>query len=198
MTDPSNRILAELSALADRVGALEQRLDIPDPDRVSQETPGATAGVAVAAAEPPGAPVPGGGEFWALEGLRERLPADPTTEHGAVMLVGSVALPDGGGVAWQETGGSEGLLESEWGARAEVFAALGHPVRLELLRRVLAGTRTTAALAADEALGTTGQLHHHLRQLLAAGWLRQAGRGVYEVPAQRIVPLLACVLGAAR
>jgi len=34
--------------------------------------------------------------------------------------------------------------------------------------------------------------------LLSAGWVRQSGRGNYEIPAARIVPLLACVLGAER
>ena len=52
--------------------------------------------------------------------------------------------------------------------------------------------------AATEGLGTTGQLHHHLRQLKAAGWLHQTGRGTYEVPARRVVPLLTMIQGARR
>jgi predicted transcriptional regulator len=71
-------------------------------------------------------------------------------------------------------------------------------VRLELLRHIVSGVRATAELAEIASLGTTGQLHHHLRQLVAAGWVRQSGRGAYEVPASRIVPLLACVTGAQR
>lgn len=55
---------------------------------------------------------------------------------------------------------------------------------------MLLGVRTTAALTDLDVVGTSGQLYHHLRPLLAAGWLRQAARGRYEVPADRVVPLL--------
>ena len=44
----------------------------------------------------------------------------------------------------------------------------------------------------------THQLHHHLRQLVAAGWLASTRRGHYEVPAARVVPLLVTVLAAHR
>lgn len=136
--------------------------------------------------------------LWALEGLRDRLADQPATESGAVLLVGSATLPTGESVAWQQGAGTAGLCEVSWEERAHVLAALAHPVRVELLRHILNGVRTTAALAEMESLGTTGQLHHHLRQLLSAGWLRQQGRGSYEVPAARIVPLLACIVAGER
>lgn len=138
------------------------------------------------------------GGFWALNGLASRLADDPTTDHGAVMIVGALTLPTGAPVSWQQTVGTRGQLETTWAERATVFAALGHPVRVELLRNIVSGTHTTSELAAIDGLGTTGQLHHHLRQLVASGWVRQSGRGSYEVPAARIVPLLACMLGAER
>ena len=144
------------------------------------------------------APPVDGDAFWALEGLNARLADDAVTAEGAVMLVGSLTLPTGAPVAWQQAAGTAGMLEVDWSDHAAVFAALGHPVRVELLRHILSGVQTTAGLAAIEGLGTTGQLHHHLRQLVSAGWVRQGGRGSYEVPAVRIVPLLACVLGVER
>ncbi|PWJ53033.1 hypothetical protein SAMN06264364_11550 [Quadrisphaera granulorum] len=69
---------------------------------------------------------------------------------------------------------------------------LGSPVRLLLVRvlRSATGSATAAELADDEALGTSGQVYHHVRQLVAAGWLRTAARGRYAVPAERVVPLL--------
>ncbi len=163
---------AELRALTDRVEALEKQPAAPGP--LSEET------------------------FWALTGLQARLDDDPSTAEGAVMLVGALTLPTGAPVSWQQSAGTAGLLETEWSDQASVFAALGHPVRIEILRQVLLGRHTTADLAALESLGTTGQLHHHLRPLMAAGWLRQSGRGSYEVPATRVVPLLACLTGAQR
>jgi len=89
------------------------------------------------------------------------------------------------------------LFEEDWADAAESFAALGHPVRLRLLREILGGRRTAAELAELEETGTTGQIYHHLRQLTGAGWLRTVGRGRYEVPGARVVPLLV-VLTAAR
>lgn len=136
--------------------------------------------------------------FWALGGLRARLAEDQTTVDGAVMVVGSLTLPDGAVAAWQQTAGTAGLLEHSWEDRAVTIGALGNPVRIEILRQILIGTTKTAELAEIDGLGTTGQLHHHLRQLVAAGWVRHSGRGSYEVPAGRIVPLLALVLGAER
>ncbi len=89
------------------------------------------------------------------------------------------------------------LLADDWSQAAETLSALAHPVRLLLLREILQGARTTAELAAHERLGTTGQLYHHLRQLVAACWLRTTARGQYSVPGERVVPVLT-VLAAAR
>jgi len=88
------------------------------------------------------------------------------------------------------------LLDADWDTAAEPLAALGHPVRLAVLRGVLTGLHTTSELAALDRLGTTGQLYHHLRQLQAAGWLRSTGRGRYDVPATRVIPLLVIVTAA--
>jgi hypothetical protein len=68
---------------------------------------------------------------------------------------------------------------------------------MRLLREILGGHRTVAELAALEGLGATGQVYHHLRQMTSAGWLHIAGRGRYEVPPGRVVPLLV-LLAAAR
>ncbi|EPR75505.1 hypothetical protein ADILRU_2048 [Leifsonia rubra CMS 76R] len=167
-------------------------------------------GERLAALEAAGAPANGGGvslddhtarqtdAFWALTSLRSRLADHPETQGGAVMLVGAVMLPTGAPVEWQQSSGTTGLFEVEWDDRAAAFAALGHPVRLELLRQILLGTHATAELAQSESLGTTGQLHHHLRQLLTSGRLKQSGRGSYDVPAARVVPPLACLVGVER
>ncbi|WP_084759660.1 ArsR/SmtB family transcription factor [Nocardia mangyaensis] len=143
-------------------------------------------------------PVVEGEQFWALTGLQSRLGDHPATADGAVMMVGSLTLPDGAPVAWQQGAGTSGMWETDWSDQAATFAALGHPVRLELLRQILSGVHATAELAETASLGTTGQLHHHLRQLVAAGWVKQSGRGSYEVPATRVVPLLVCMVGAER
>lgn len=85
----------------------------------------------------------------------------------------------------------------DWSEFARPVEALGHPVRLELVRRILTGTQTTAELLELDQFASTGQLYHHLRQLVSAGWLVSPRRGHYEVPAPRIVPLLVLTMIAA-
>lgn len=172
--------------LEQRVAALEQAV------AALTSTPRASAGPA---ASHPSSSVVGleealgaamGGELFVLDELRQRFP------DGAVAFAGHAEVADGP-VAWQWGRPTRDLLERDWDSSATPLAALGHPVRLRLLQLVLTGTQTTADLAHDPDLGTTGQLHHHLRTLIAAGWLATAGRGRYTVPPQRIVPLLVII-----
>ncbi|MEJ8635931.1 ArsR family transcriptional regulator [Streptomyces sp. NPDC006475] len=163
--------------LEERVAALERRLAaLEQADRA--------------------APRLGEGDFWALEGLKEQL-AEAGAQTGGVLFTGAVRLPTQEQYEWQYGLLSEQLLDGDWSDAADSFAALGHAVRLRLLREILGGRRTAAELTELEGLGTTGQIYHHLRQLTAAGWLHTASRGRYEVPGARVVPLLV-VLAAAR
>jgi hypothetical protein len=179
----------ELGAFAEQLRELRERVDaLERTERSGQAAPRGE----------PETTTPGDDkEFWALHALKRWQAGHPATERGAVLFTGALTLPTGEPVEWQQAGGTASLLEADWSGAAPALAALSHPVRLELLRQVLTGARTTAALAEVESLGSTGQLHHHLRQLVSAGWLRQSGRGSYEMPPTRIVALLA-ILEAAR
>jgi hypothetical protein len=205
--------------LADRIARLEQRLARLEglADQLADQRgagpaaepsgPAETAAVRTAAADAAGAgsgshPGPDApadasaardGRFWALDGLKQRV-AGP----GAVLFTGTVDLPGGEHYEWQEGHLVAALLADDWAQSAGALAALAHPVRLLLLHEILAGARTAAELAGLEQLGTTGQLYHHLRQLVAAGWLRTWMRGQYAVPAERIVPLLTLLAAARR
>jgi hypothetical protein len=164
-------------SLADRVAALEAAVAT----LMASREPDATRGEA---ADP--------GSFWVLDGLKRRVPA------GGVVFAGDVPLPTGDRFEWQWARPAGELLEGDWSELVAALAALAHPVRLRLLHRVLTGARTAAELSDDEELGTTGQLYHHLRQLVSAGWLRSSGRGRYAVPGERVVPLLVILMGAQR
>jgi DNA-binding transcriptional ArsR family regulator len=122
-------------------------------------------------------------EFWALRGLKER-----AQDGSQVLFTGSVTLPTGAHYEWQETVEVSSMLEADPTQAVAALSALAHPVRLELLHKVLHGHHTVPELV--EGLGTSGQLYHHLRQLVAEGWLTTTGRGQYEVPAVRVVPLV--------
>jgi hypothetical protein len=137
------------------------------------------------------APAPPAGAFWALEGLKQ---AEP---QPAVVYAGVVDAAGTGPVEWQMGHAAQDLLDADWSVAAGALSALGHPARLAMLRLVLRGEASTAAdLAARDDMGSSGQVYHHLRQLVAAGWLRAGGRGAHQVPPERVVPLLV-VLGAA-
>ncbi|GIE29649.1 transcriptional regulator [Actinoplanes italicus] len=131
--------------------------------------------------------------FWALEGLLDRVDAP-----GAAMITGHVTLPDGRAARWQESAGTADLLDDDWSQHVAALAALAHPVRIRLLRHVLGGACTAQDLTRIDGMGTSGQVYHHLRQLVAAGWLHTIGGGRYEVPVARIVPLLTTIMGARR
>ena len=142
---------------------------------------------------PAGEAVPDAEKFWALAGLKER-----SGGAGAVLFTGAVTLPTEERVEWQQGFEAESLLGTDWSDLSDVLGSLAHPVRLAVLRAVLDGVRTVADLGGLEGLGTSGQLYHHLRQLVASGWLRSTGRGRYDVPAVRVVPLLVILAAAQR
>lgn len=129
--------------------------------------------------------------LWALEGLRQRAP-----EGGAVLYTGTVDLPTGGTVQWQYALPVVVMFEQDWSEQAAALTALGHPVRLQILHEVLRGTNTVAALVESLDTGTSGQIYHHLKELTTTGWLASERRAVYEIPAARIVPLLAILVAA--
>ncbi|GAA1149659.1 helix-turn-helix domain-containing protein [Nesterenkonia lutea] len=171
MTDESG-----LHSLAERLAEVEQRL--------------------AALESPPAPPPPGDQEdiFWALEGLKQRT-ADPA---GAVLMTGAVTVPNGHHAQWQIQASTQELFETDFGSRSDSLSALAHPVRLQLLQRLLTDASTVEEIREAGDFGTSGQVYHHLRQLVAAGWVKSLGNSRYEVPPARIVPLLVMLLGVDR
>lgn len=152
---------------------------------------------AAAGAEPEAAPANAAGElgeaFFALRALKERMPPP-----GAVLYTGSVTLPDEQQYDWQYGRATTDVLTADWSERAAALAALGHPVRLTLLREILHGRTSVNALSELEGLGTSGQIYHHLRQLTAEGWLHSPARGVFAIPPTRVIALLAILVAVER
>jgi hypothetical protein len=192
---PASPLEQQLIALEARVRALEAR-----------SAPGRDDASAAAAVSPPQLPASGGlqpaappapgpedGALWVLEGLKRRL----GPEQGGVVYAGCYRHPTGGEVQWQIGRPQPALLDEDWADLAPRLAALGHPVRLQLLQQLLLGTSAVADLAAQPGMGTSGQLYHHLKELESAGWVHGPQRGHYALRPERIVALMA-VLAAAR
>jgi hypothetical protein len=178
MSQPED-LAAELAQLRDRVDALERAASTASADDRT--------------APAPPAPTPNDSPevFWALNTLKALAPPP-----GAVLYTGSVTLPGGGVTDWQFALTTDDLLARDWSrpATTSALAALGHPVRLRLLQAIATGTGAVADLAALEGVGTTGQVYHHVNQLINAGWVYSPSRGHYGIPAERVVPLLTVIL----
>jgi hypothetical protein len=174
--------------LEERVAELERRVaELEDAGGRRQAAP-QVADVAAAPAQD---------AFWALSAWKQQLAA-AGLDSGGVLFTGAVGLPSGEHYEWQVGFGTESLLEGDLAGAAEALSALGHPVRLLMLREVLLGRSTVSSLAQAADLGSSGQIYHHLRQMTAAGWLHSSTRGHYAVPAERIIPLLVALAAAQR
>lgn len=77
-----------------------------------------------------------------------------------------------------------------------VLAALASMPRIALYRAMLDQPATSSALMAAASLNTTGQLYHHLRELIGAGLVIQEGRDRYTVVSERL-PATRAIIGAA-
>jgi hypothetical protein len=143
-------------------------------------------------------PVPKGERFWALDELQERSgpPYESDRSSGSLVFAGVTTTRGAGSLVWQEEHPLPGVLEADWRPAAVLLSALAHPIRLELLRRLLDGARSTADLQEIPDLGTTGQLYHHLRDLQAAGLVVARSRNHYAVAADKVVPCLIMVTAA--
>ncbi|MDR7273375.1 helix-turn-helix domain-containing protein [Catenuloplanes atrovinosus] len=166
--------------IAERLARIEARLSAIEGDRPAS------------AGAPPAVPRDQDDRFFALNGVKQSV-------GDGVVYAGHVELPTGAVWDWQwGPVPTPAVLDADWSAAVGALSALAHPVRLRLLREVLLGTRGATELGALDGLGTTGQLYHHLKQLAGAGWLRSPSRGVYEVPGDRVVPLLVILTAAIR
>lgn len=64
---------------------------------------------------------------------------------------------------------------------AQVIAAVGNPHRVTLLRALYQGPRTALQLQEELAMGSVGQLYHHLKELVATGLVIQSRRSTYSI-----------------
>lgn len=104
---------------------------------------------------------------------------------------------DGRNVAWQVERSWADVVPLAGEQVARVLSALASGVRLRVVGELTAGTLTTGELAERLGQASSGQLFHHLRELLAAGIIHQPGRGTYALLPQQVVPMLALLSAAA-
>jgi DNA-binding transcriptional ArsR family regulator len=113
-------------------------------------------------------------------------------EQGRVVYSGLGPWADHA-VVWQMERAWDDIVDHQPESIARTFAALSNPVRVRIIGALVDGPAPTAALAERIDAGTSGQLFHHLRDLLAAGLVHQPQRGIYALRAQHVLPLLAAM-----
>ncbi|MCT2296707.1 helix-turn-helix domain-containing protein [Brachybacterium muris] len=191
------QLVEELAELVHRSGAASdapssapRTPDLKAPSASSTGTPASNAPDAAPsqAFTAPAHETPAGDDpFWALRALKERLPAP-----GGVVYTGSVDVGQGH-VEYQWGRPTEHLLQSDWAEHAESVAALGHPLRLAIMRKLLDAEHTVAQLVDELELASTGVAYHHLSALQNGGWVTSPRRGTWTVPVSRVVPLLTII-----
>lgn len=185
MPEPHSDVTAELAELRARL------------ERIEAAAGGAEAPRPEAATAPPDPPAQQS-RFWVLDGLSANTGPAFSRDgvSGSVVYGGHVAAPGVGELRWQMGHPAPDVAEADLDGAAQTLAALGHPFRLRLLRRLLLGASTLAELQEPTGQGTSGQIHHHLRELRSAGLVVSRRRNHYEIPAERVVPLLVIVAAA--
>jgi DNA-binding transcriptional ArsR family regulator len=156
------------------------------PDEISQAL--AELGRRVAALEARGGPI--------ADRLAQRLNAhnggeDSGEADGDTVTYSAVGGWDGQTLAWQIERGWDEVRAAPAEPSAAVLAALGNPTRVRIAVELLRRGLTTAELAQRLDQPSSGQLFHHLKELLAAGVIHQPVRGTYAVREQHVIPLLA-------
>lgn len=119
-------------------------------------------------------------------------PASPP--DGTVGYSGSVDLA--GPVHWGIRYEAAQTLRLPTESSGAVFAALGHPARLEIVRILLQGNASVSDLQSKGDFGTSGQLYHHLKILTSASVATKLDRNEYGITATHVVPTLVALLCA--
>lgn len=158
--------------LAQRLAEVERRLD------ALESTPAAETQ----------APA-GDNAFWLLNGLA----AGPDIPDGSVAFGGDVQL-GGRSYQYQWQRPTHAVTDEPWTDAITRLSALAHPLRAEILRRLLAAPATAADLVEEGIVSSTSTAYHHLNELSSAGWITKAKASTFEIRASRVIPLMTIII----
>ena len=154
---------AEIAALKERVGRLEERLAVRQAAHQEEEHPlAAPVEAAFAKADDDAKRYPIG-RLRVEQYFRIHRPHE--NEYGRFV--------DGHTVDF------DALLKLPADAVARSLSGLAHPARLAIYRALLTGSKDSATLIEAAGLNTTGQLYHHLREMEEVGLVVRRGRNLW-------------------
>ena len=122
-------------------------------------------------------------------------PYEDGKNRGAVLYAGAVSVGDRE-YLWEMERPVPGLLSLKPEVITPILSALASPQRLQLLRALLLGPKSSHELKEALGVSSAGQLYHHLKELVAAGIVEQRDRTAYQLAARHVVPLLAIMAAA--
>src|SRR5699024_3355052 len=127
---------------------------------------------------------------WSVDALRRRRDEMP---EGAVVFGGELDVACGNySYQWQRP--YNALIDSEmWAASFGRLSALAHPLRGEILRRLLQSPAQVSELIDEETVTSPSTAYHHLSALSHVGWIKKSGSGIYEIAPARVIPLLTII-----
>ena len=114
------------------------------------------------------------------------------TTNGTIHFSGQVE-DESGSISYSWTRPPHHLLEEAWESSFTRLAALAHPQRGLILKQLIKEPCSVSTLCQLGVTSSTGTAYHHLNELEVAGWVRKGRGGVYEVPSERIIPLLTII-----
>ena len=141
---------------------------------------------------------PGEVDYALLNRLSRRDAPEYRSEHasGAVTYAGAYRSPNGEFI-WQSERPAPLLLRASADELSALLAALGHGARLTIVQYLLEyGPSERGTLQDLIGTASSGQLYHHLNTLLDVGVIVLLRRGVYSVPAENLIKLLALLSAA--
>ncbi len=126
--------------------------------------------------------------LWLVKALQDSPPA-PT---GSVILGGDVNL-HGNYFSYQWQRPTDFVMNKSWSENLERISALAHPLRGEIMRRLLAAEASAADLVEEGVVTSTGTAYHHLSALHAAGWVVK-NSDKWSVRTSRVSPLMTIII----
>ncbi|MBD5460794.1 MAG: winged helix-turn-helix transcriptional regulator [Lachnospiraceae bacterium] len=124
-----------------------------------------------------------------------------TEEKGVSGLVTYLGVYNSGGRQsnWiRNSVPTDGLLSLiESGVASKVLACIGNSNRLAMLLEILRGSKTVASLVEKCGFGSTGQVYHHLKPLLAADIVveDEQQKGVYVIQPHKVQGIIMLLAG---
>lgn len=120
-------------------------------------------------------------------------PPQTGTLQGTLRYAGSIQIGERP-FRFQQTLTIASIFEAAPEVFAQIFAALASPHRIIILRTLCERACTAQQLQEVLGMGSSGQLYHHLKELMAAGLITQRERSsAYTIDPAKVIPICAAL-----